>query len=221
MTTTEMTAIDRAHAAGLSLVEQAGAVEVVDAGTSDLAGRLLMRVKAQITQIEDARKEITRPLDEAKKRAMDQEKAAKRPYEEAKQHLDGQILGFALAERKRVQQEQAEAEAERARLENEAQAAAEEGRLSDAADLQIQRDMTGSVEKAHRAAGTQARFTWVGKVTNLEDLILAVASGDAPSNLLTVNQTALNDYARATGGKQPIKGVVFVERPSLASTARA
>lgn len=221
MTTTEMTAIDRAHAAGLSLVEQAGAVEVVDADTSDLAGRLLMRVKAQITQIEDARKEITRPLDEAKKRAMDQEKAAKRPYEEAKQHLDGQILGFALVERKRVQQEQAEAEAERARLENEAQAAAEEGRLSDAADLQIQRDMTGSVEKAHRAAGTQARFTWVGEVTNLEDLILAVASGDAPSNLLTVNQTALNAFARATGGKQPIKGVVFVERPSLASTARA
>ena len=212
--------IERAHAEGLSLIEEAGLVEVTDADSSDSAGRLLVSVKRQITQIEDARKEITRPLDLAKSRAMEQEKAAKKPYEEAKQHLEGEILGWTLKERQRIAAEAAAAEAERIALEAAAMRAADEGRFEEAEEIQVERDSLGTVERVHRAAGTQARFTWVGTVTKVEDLILAVASGEAPVGLLNVNQSALNDFARATKGKQHIPGVRFSEKPVLAATDR-
>lgn len=220
--TTALTLIDEAHASGLALVEEVGRVEVIDPDSADHAGRLLMQVNAHLKAIDDARFEVTRPLDAAKTRAMDQAKAAKKPYEEAFQHLKGQLEGWAIKERERVAREQAEAEERRAQLENEAQAAVEEGRLSDAAELQLQRDATGAVEKAHRAAGTQARFTWVAEVTDLDALVRAVADNAMlPSNLLQVNQSALNAFARATAGKATVPGVRFVEKPVLASTARA
>lgn len=206
----------------LSLVEQAGRIDVVDASSADEAGRLLTQVKSVIKAIENARMEITRPLDAAKARAIEQEKAAKKDYLDAQQALEGSLLAWAKSERERVAREQAEAEAQRAALENQAQQAAEEGRLDDAAALQMQRDMTGTVEKAHRAAGTQARFTWEAVVTDEAALIKAVAENSLlPSNFLTPNQSALNSFARATQGKVNVPGVRFQQKASLAATARA
>lgn len=221
-TTTELTSIEAVRDQNLSLVDLAGRVEVIDSNSADRAGRLLMQLKAVRKSMSDARMAITRPLDEAKKRAIAQENVIAEPIEEAIQHLDGQIKGFAIEERRRVAREQAEAEARRAELEIEAQIAAEEGRLSDAAELQLQRDATGTVEKAHRAAGTQARFTWVAEVTDLDALVRTVAENAMlPSNFLTPNQSALNAFARATAGKATVPGLRFVEKPSLAATARA
>ena len=206
----------------LALVEQAGQVEVYDADSADRAGRLLTQVKSVVKSIEDARKQVTKGLDEAKARAMEQQRNAQAPYLEAQQHLEGVLLAFDKAEQERVAREQAEAEAQRAALENEAQRAAEEGRIDDAAALQVQRDTTGAVTKAHRAAGTQARRTWEGEVTDFDAFLKAVAENAMlPSNLLQVNQSALNAYARATDGKMNVPGVTFRQKASIAATARA
>ena len=206
----------------LALVEQAGQVEVYDADSADRAGRLLTQVKSVVKSIEDARKQVTKGLDEAKARAMEQQRNAQAPYLEAQEHLEGVLLAFDKAERERVAREQAEAEAQRAALENEAQRAAEEGRIDDAAALQVQRDTTGAVTKAHRAAGTQARRTWEGEVTDFDAFLKAVAENAMlPSNLLQVNQSALNAYARATDGKMNVPGVTFRQKASIAATARA
>lgn len=219
---TGLTPIEVVRDQNLSLTERAGLVEVVDADTADEAGRMLVEVKRVIKQIDEARTEITKPLDLAKSRAMEQAKGAKKPFEEAKEHLDGAILGWQIKERERIRAEQAVAEAEQARLESEAMRAAERGEYDEAARLQQQRDTTGTVEKAHRAAGTQTRFTWKGEVTDLECLVRAVANsnGMLPANLLEVNQSALNAYAKATAGKGKIPGVRFYEDATLAATDR-
>lgn len=219
---TDLTLIEEVQQRGLSLIDLAGRVDVVDTTSADDAGRLLMQVKKAIGDIEDARKKVTKPLDDAKKAAMEQARSAQQPYKEAQQAIEGALLGWTMAERKRIAEENARAESERAALENEAQRAAEEGRLDDAAALQMQRDATGTVEKVHRAAGTQARFTWQAEVTDLDLLVKAVAENAMlPSNLLTPNQSALNAYARATAGKAKVPGLRFVEKAGLAATGRA
>lgn len=218
---TGITTIEAVRDEHLSLIDRAGSIDVTDAASADVAGRVLTEVNAVLKSIDEARFSITRPLDEAKSKAMDQAKMAKAPYEEAKQALDGAILGWTIAERQRIAAENARAEAERVELEVAAQNAAERGEFEEAQEIQSRRDAAGTTEKVHRTAGTQARFTWVGEVTSLDDLILAVASGEAPSTLLQVDQAALNAFARATGGKQRVNGVRWVEKPTLASTARA
>lgn len=217
----DLALIEEAKNQGLSLVEQAGRMDVTDAPSADEASRLRMRVKAQIEAIEEARKQITRPLDESIKRAIEQQRAAQQPFLEADEHLKGLLAGWNEQEHRRIAREQAEAEQERARLENEAQRAAAEGRLDDAAELQIKRDSTGGTKKAHRPAGSQIRKTWKAEVTDFDALVKAVAENAMlPSNLLQVNQSALNALARAVDGKVSVPGVRFYQDTTVATTAR-
>ena len=204
--------IERVVQQNLSLVEQAGAVDVVDADSADRAGRILMQVRAAIEQITEARMSITRPLDEAKSRAMEQERQAKAPYLEAKQQLDGAILGYALREKARI-------EAERVEAEVRAQTAAAEGRFEDATEAIL--DAEALPDKVHRAAGTQIRETWSATVDDPRLFAEWVAAD--PSRFMiymTLNQKALDAAARATKGPSPIPGVSFHSKPGLASTSR-
>jgi hypothetical protein len=219
--TNDLTIIERVQQQHLSIAERAGQMDVYDADSADRAGRMLVEVRGTLKAIEEARFQITRPLDEAKSRAMEQQKNAQQPFLDAEQHLKGIITSYEVSERNRIRAEAAEAEAEQARLEVAAQNAAERGEYDEAQQLQQQRDATGSVEKVHRAAGTQMRYTWKAEVTDLDALVKAVASNTMlPSNLLQVNQPALNALAKALGGKGKVPGVRFYEEANLAATSR-
>ena len=196
----------------MALVERAGLVDVVDADSADVAGRLLMEVRAVIEQIDAARFEITRPLDEAKRRAMEQADRAKAPYVEAKQQLDGAILGWNLRERARI-------EAERVAAEVRAQNAAAEGRMDDAVEAILEREALP--QKVHRAAGTSVRETWSARIDDLDMFFAWVAKSPARVRLfMMVNQSALDTQARTAKGPSNIPGVTFHARPGLASTSK-
>lgn len=195
----------------LTLVERAGMTDVVDADTADVAGRLLMEVRSVIEQIHDARMAITRPLDEAKGRAIEQERAALRPYEEAKQALDGAILGYALREQARIDAERVEAEVR-------AQTAAAEGRFEEAAEAVLEREALP--EKVHRAAGTQMRETWSAEVDDPAAFIAyCLANPVLVSQYLSINEKALGAAARAMKKPSPFPGIIFHNAPVLASTS--
>lgn len=197
----------------MTLVDRAGSVDVVDERSADDAGRLLMKLNAVIKEIDEARFEITRPLDQAKARAMAQAEAAKAPYIDAKQAVEGSILSFNLREKARIANERAEAE-------SRAQAAAAEGRLDDANDAIL--EMEAVPKKVHRAAGTQIRETWSATVENVAEFVAWAAEDPARIALyMSVNQQALNAAARSAKGPSPIPGVKFHNTPLVASTARA
>ena len=196
----------------MALVGRAGLVDVVDADSADVAGRLLTEVRAVIDQIDAARFEITRPLDEAKRRAMEQAERAKAPYVEAKQQLDGAILGWTLRERARL-------EAERVEAEVRAQNAAAEGRFEDATEALLEAEALP--EKVHRAAGTNVRETWSATIDDRAAFLAWVAKSPARvSMFMQVNQSALDAQARTAKGPSNIPGVTFRARPGLASTSK-
>jgi len=204
-------AITRVVEQHLTLVDRAGLVDVVDADTADDAGRLLMEVNAAIAAIHDARMQITRPLDEAKSRAMAQEEAAKTPYLEAKKHIDGAILGWNLRERARI-------EAQRVEAEVRAQNAAAEGRYEDATEDILEREALP--EKVHRAAGTTLRETWSATVDDeAAFLSYCLANPSIAVQYLSINVQALGAAARSMKRPSPFPGVTFRATPVLASTS--
>jgi hypothetical protein len=197
----------------MSLIDRAGSLDVMDEHSADQAGRLLMQVNSVLREIDEARFDITRPLDQAKARAMAQAEAAKAPYLEAKQQLDGLILEWNLREKARISYERAEAEAK-------AIIAAAEGRLDDATDAILQ--MEAVPAKVHRVAGTQVRETWSATVDHMPTFVEWIAADPTRIALyMTVNKSALDALARSTKGTSPIPGVTFHAKHGVASTARA
>ncbi len=75
-------------------------------------GDVMKLCKNKIKEIEDERKEYTKPIDEAKKRLMDKEKTITEPVKTYMAKIDQQMGVFYLAEEKKRQEEQKRLEAE-------------------------------------------------------------------------------------------------------------
>ncbi len=207
---TSITTIETVRDTNVSLIELAGAVEIYTEDDNERAGKLLRSVLGVIKDIEEARLSITRGLDASKAAAIAQERTATAPFKEAEQHLRGLLLEWNQAQER-------ELALERAALEAAASRAAEEGRQDDA-----DAHMEALVEvpyKVARASGTSLSVHWSATVTDLASLVLAVASGDAPLNLLQANQSALTKLAQATKGPSTIKGVTFEKTTGIAASA--
>jgi hypothetical protein len=68
-----------------------------------------------------------------------------------------------------------------------------------------------------KIAGLSPKKTWRGECTDFMALVKAVAAGTAPINLLELNQTQLNKYARAQESALSFPGCKAVEEKTLAS----
>jgi hypothetical protein len=114
------------------------------------------------------------------------------------------------AEQRRLQAEADErARRERERLEKEA-ARLKTPELKEERLAQAQAIVAPVVEVAQiapKVEGVSTRKTWKARV---------IDAGQVPREFMTVNETALNAYARATKGKMPVAGVEFYEEESLA-----
>lgn len=182
-----------------TIVTRAGAVSVTDAATNADAARMLSLIKGRAKELDDLRKSMTRPLDESKRRIMDMFRPVEQQLADAEQHIKGAMLEWDRAERRRLEAERAAAEAERQRLAAEASRATEEGRYTDAVVAAEDSLNVPEPQKApQRARGTSVADIWHAEVIDLQALVLAVATGEAPLNLITINQPAINALARAT-----------------------
>ncbi len=167
------------------------------------------RLRAEAARVEAAAR-AKREKEEAAARAKrEQEEAAARALEE-----QGRA---AEAERRRL----AAAEAEAARL-----AAAEEAERQRLAAAEAQRLAAETMPTAPvvhmesaRVEGTSTREVWSAEVTDKMALIRAVASGQAPAELIDVNTKTLNQMARALKAGLNYPGVRAVCEKQMAVRA--
>lgn len=192
----------------------------------EAAGEDLKRVKTLARDLEERRKDITRPLDLAKARVMDLFRKPAQFLADAERLLKRECLRYDdEQDRKRREEEAAAARAadeERRRLEAEAKAAAAAGQVETAHAIEQAAQFVAPVPVAHeplKVAGESKRETWHAEVEDLLALAKAVAAGEvAPDNLLP-NMPVLNAQAKALKRNLAIPGVKAVCERVLATRA--
>ena len=115
----------------LSVPEQARQIKVVDADSYRRAGEVIVYIKALRKKIADTFKPIKRKIDESKREALDQERAADLPLKEAENYLSPQIIAYGR-EQERIRRE------EESRLREIARKQEEERRMQEALEAEAQ-----------------------------------------------------------------------------------
>lgn len=181
--------------------------------TYQWAGEQLREIKSKAKELDERRKKITKPLDEAKKQVMDLFRPALEFLTQAETIIKRKMIVYQ-SEQEKIRRE-AEAKAreaqrkEQERLEEQARKAEAKGKAEQAEALRQQADMTPAVvvaPEAPKANGTSIRTDWEAEVMDKKALIKAIAAGTAP-DVLDVNMKTLNQMARALKDQLNIPGV--------------
>lgn len=216
---------------------------VYEAAASDLAA-----AKSMKKAIDADRKELTKPLDEAKSRIMDKYRPAIDVCEQVITTIEPKMLTYraeqqakADAERRRLD---AEARAERERLQREAddarRVAAEEAEKLAAAGKTAEAEETIAATEAEaltlqqtaevvsaaptsvappKVSGTAVAGTYKGRVLDKLKFIAFVAANPMFADLLDVNESGLNAQARSLKTNLKMDGIEVYLEQSIRSRA--
>jgi hypothetical protein len=219
-------AMARSADAALAMVES---FEVCDAPTYDLAADELKAIKSRATALDEQRKAITKPLDEAKAAVMALFKPPLEVLTRAEGIIKTKMLGYQQ-EQQRIQREaqlQAEREAQAIRDEAARKAAAleAEGKAGEAA---VQRQVSemvvaappAVVAEAPKAAGVSVRSSVEFEVTDLLALVQHVAQHPELLALVTADSVKLRAYVKGLGTACKLPGVRVFEKASLAASRK-
>lgn len=174
----------------------------------ELAAQELRKVGISIDALDSHRKDMTRPIDEAKKKIMDKFKPAIALLEQAKSALNGKMMGYRSEQERKRREEQRKAEEaaakERERLEAEAKKLAKKS-PGKAAELREQAAQTVAPVVAAAAVptvkGVGTRKTWkCGEDVDVIELCRAVVDGRVPALAIEPNFVFLNEQARSLEG---------------------
>ena len=223
---------------------RAKGLQVIDKETYLNASHLLTSVKHFRAQIAawfaphiEAAMETKRKADQARKALVDEKERMEAPLVDAEGMLKRSLLAWdAKQEQARLEQErQLQAEARKqaealtleaaAAMELEARATGDVTMLQEAVDI-LEQPMDMPVVKVEKlmphVQGVTYRDNWkVAEPIDIKVLAAAVAAGTVPTAYLTVNLTALNQWARATKGTQKIPGVRVWNDRQVAARATA
>lgn len=181
----------------------------------------------------EAAMETKRKADAARKALVDEKDRMEAPLVEAEGIVKRSLLLFEAkqeeirqAEERRLQAE-AQAEAERvtleaaASLERVAVAAGDAEMLQEAQDIlaqPIEAPVVSVAKVMPKVQGVTYRDQWKAHPEiNVRQLAAAVANGSVPATFLSPNLTAINQFARATQGAQPVAGVRFFNDRQIAA----
>lgn len=196
------------------------------------AADTLKEVKAYIERVETFFAPHKKRAHEAWKALCADEKTMLKPAEDAEVKIKTAMAEYR-EEQDRLAREEAARDAEAARIEEERRL------LEEAAALELEAQRTGDADMARQAqelldtpvetpavvqrpstpkiAGVSFRENWKAVVTDVKKLIQHVAKTPADTNLLTPNQTALNQMARSQRENMKIDGVKAVKDTGVAS----
>lgn len=121
-----------------------------------------------------------------------------------------------LAEAKRLEAERKEKE----KLEARAKKAEESGRLEKAEALREKKEAVAVLPiftppAPPKVQGAIFKKIWKAEVTNMSDLLLSISQGKAPANLIEINQSALNAFARGVKNTLSVPGLKFYETTDM------
>jgi hypothetical protein len=168
------------------------------------AAATLQRIKSRSKELDDLRRSLTRPLDEAKRRIMDLFERPMVMLTNAEVAIKRGVLTYQR-EQERVRAEEEARLREQARKEQErllarSQRASAAGKDEMAEVLEEQASMVPVpivVSDTPRISGLSTRLTWHAEIVDWTALIRAVAEGHVPEVVLLPNLVVLNAQARA------------------------
>lgn len=216
-----------------SWAARARGLAVVDRESCTNASLLLRSIKTLRHQVTafwaphvEAAMETKRQADAARKALVDERDRMEAPLVEAERVLKGALLAYEVAqEQARLEEEarlQAEAQAHAeavtvaaaAALERDAIAAGDAAMLQEAQDILAQPVEAPVVQVAAtmpKVDGVSYRDNWKAhRDIDVRALALAIGQGTAPAAFLIPDLTAINQFARATKGLQPVPGIRWV-----------
>ena len=195
---------------------------------AEIAAAELVTIKARAKDLDEERRRITKPMDDAKRAVMDiynpaieklnQAEAALKSTLTTYQNEQRRIADLAAAEEARKAREEAE------KLRAKAEKMEANGKVEDAKALRNVADMTvaapRTVAAPSKLAGVSTRKVWKANVTDRAAAIKALANNPAYQHLLTIDEAALNKLAAAMKNpNSPIPGVVFYEDSVMSARA--
>lgn len=181
-------------------------VEVVieDDSQLALAADQMQRIKGLAKNLDASRKEMTKPIDAAKKDIMDHFKAPISVLTTAENLIKKAMADYdTKKEKERIAAEAAAAEAERKRvekLEERAEKHREKGNEEKADALEEEAAMaveTAVVDTSPKVEGVSYATTYSAEVKDLLKLVKAVAEGRIPPNAVMADTKFLNQQAKA------------------------
>jgi len=196
------------------IVQEAQALTIKTQEDYTLAGNIRMKLKGKIKELDNRRKSITVPLDEAKKRIMALFTPLIDFLNKGVNNLDSGMITYTDIQERLAREAQAKAE-EQARKERErAEAKAREfeakGKEEKAQQWQEKAEsVIAPVISADipKVAGQGIKTLWYAEVTSFKDL---------PDEYKLINQSALDKVGQATQGRAIIPGTIFKSRKSVA-----
>lgn len=187
------------------LVEQANRAVINDQGTFDTAVDFIKICNSNSTKAEEARKSLTKPLNNHVKWINAQFKPITDQIDQAKRIMNNKTTAYQKTERERLERE---AEEERKRQEEtaleEAEAAQERGdsATSDAIlDVASNTPAPQEIKPVGRGGLTGAsgglKDNWNGTVASIKDICAAVVKGDLPESIIReISKSGMNEIAR-------------------------
>lgn len=159
------------------------------------AGDIRKQLKNKIKIVEEKRKDYTQPLDEAKKRIMEDFKGITKPLEEFIARLDVEMLSWHQAEQKRLN-------AEQARIEKEALEQAKKNNVSEVVVPVVNEIKTTRTS----IATTSVVKRWTFRVLDVTQI---------PREYLMLDERLVNEAIRK--GERKIPGIEIYQEEKIGS----
>jgi hypothetical protein len=192
---------------------------VVDTESMSMADNTIKDINSRLKAIDEKLEPKKKVAYQAYKEWLSLIDELKAPLEQAKKYLQGEGKKYLEAEETKRREEEA-------RLREEARKAEEERRISEAE----QAEREGLIEEAEAILEEEIyvpppivektipkvdnrlfQKRWKGKGTDLMAAIRFISVNHQYKNLLTFDQTAINNLARSMKGKSPVPGIEFIE----------
>jgi hypothetical protein len=211
----DVSSVQQAQTQATLMLDNAIQTVIQNQGTYEQAGFFLKTVKEKYKQLDTKRKNITTPLDTAKKAVMDLFRRPLECLEQAEQLIKRSMIKYE-DDQERIRQDQErrlQAEAEKKRLDalKKADEARANGNDLKADKYESKAAAVVAPVLAARVNGVQGiarKKVWKFKVVD-EKLI--------PREFLCVDETKLGNFARSMKGTMPVAGVEFYEEDTLAA----
>jgi hypothetical protein len=217
MATTELALPDtkEVDSRALSLLEQAQGAEINTREDLDYWSGFLKDLKAIQADIDSTFDPVVKSAHAAWKTAVDAKKKHSVPVEEAERVVKGRIGGYLQAEDARIRKERVEAEAVAKKQAEDARIAQAEALMKAGRKQEAERALSAPVMAAvpppvaaPKVDGISTRQSWRAEVVDVIALVRYVAANPEWVGLLKVDQTALNQLARAQKENLKLPGVV-------------
>lgn len=198
--------------------------EIATVEDCQYAANILVDLKKNCKALESRRKEITKPMDDAKKSVMALFKPATDALTAVEKMLKPRIAKFQQEQEAKQRQLEAEAREkarkEREKLEARAEKAREKGQVEKADALEEKAMTTVAqtpVAAPTKVSGVSTRKRWVAEVTDVQAVCRGIANGDIPASILEFKQAELNKFASTWQSNKQFDGL-NIYQDSIVST---